>query len=481
MTVSVPRWVTVVGLVGLVVVLIGGAYWLGQRGSVVAPEQAAVSPPADLDQGQATKPTPPVSPPTSAPSKPAAPASEYPFVVETAPVGAEVEVLGIEEVYRAGVALPVGRYQLEVRAEGYEPQRVWVEHTASGGPHRVELAAVRQPFTIVAVPAGARIRVLNIPERYAAGMVLPAGEYQVDVSADGYKTVTETVVHGTTPTERRITLARAGRQPGETFRDCPTCPQMVVVPAGSYQMGSPASEEDQDEDEGPVHQVTLGQPFAVGVYEVTVGEYGRFVSTTGYKGESRCRVWTGEKWEWESERNWRDPGYRQSERDPVACVNWADAQAYVRWLLQETGQSYRLLSEAEWEYVVRAGTTGPFHFGGSISPTQANYDGNYTYGGGGRGQYRERTVPVGSFQPNAFGLYDVHGNVWEWVQDCWNESYTGAPSDGRAWESGDCGRRVLRGGSWYNEPRYLRSANRDRYTADNRFNSLGFRIARSLP
>ena len=154
-TVSVPRWVTVVGLVGLVVVLIGGAYWLGQRGSVVAPEQAAVSPPADLDQGQATKPTPPVSPPTSAPSKPAAPVpSEYPFVVETAPVGAEVEVLGIEEVYRAGVALPVGRYQLEVRAEGYEPQRVWVEHTASGGPHRVELAAVRQPFTIVAVPAG---------------------------------------------------------------------------------------------------------------------------------------------------------------------------------------------------------------------------------------------------------------------------------------------------------------------------------------
>ena len=265
-TISVPRWAPVVGLVALAVVLVGGAYWLGQRGSVVPPEQAAVSPPAGSDQGQVTKPTPHASPPTSASSKPVAPApSEY-------------------------------------------------------------------PFTIVAEPAGARIRVLNIPERYTPGMGLPAREYAVEVSADGYKTVTETVVHGTTPTERRITLARAGRQPGETFRDCATCPELVVVPAGSYQMGSPASEEDRDEDEGPVHQVTLGQPLAVGVYEVTVGEYGRFVSTTGYEGESGCRVWTGEEWAEESGRSWRNPGYQQTERDPVVCVSWQDARAYVAWL-----------------------------------------------------------------------------------------------------------------------------------------------------
>ena len=128
-------------------------------------------------------------------------------------------------------------------------------------------------------------------------------------------------------------------------------------------------------------------------------------------------------------------------------------------------REYRLLSESEWEYAARGGTTGPFHFGSTISPEQANYDGNYTYGSGRKGRYRKRTLPVGSFSPNAFGLHDVHGNVWEWVGDCWNGSYAGAPSDGSAWtNSGDCGRRVLRGGSWLGVPRYLRSASRGRYS-----------------
>ena len=453
------HWATVVGVVALiVVVLTGGVYWLGQRTPGVPPQQAT-GPGSAADR----KPNPQVSPsvPESSPSVVAAP-QVYPFVVETEPVGAEVELLSIEESYRSGLELPEGRYQIEVRADGYEAQRVWVAHTASKEPHRIVLAAVRQPFTIVAEPADARIRILNISERYAAGMALPVGEYAVEVSADGYQTVTETVAHGTAPTERRIVLA-AGRQPGETFRDCPVCPELVVVPAGSYQMGSPASEEGRDDDEGPVHRVTIAQPFAVGVYEVTFGEWDACVSgggCNGYRPDAE--------------------GWGRGQR-PVINVNWEDAQAYVQWLSNQTGQSYRLLSEAEWEYVARAGTTTPFHFGRTIHPSQANYDGDYTYGGGQRGQYRGRTIPVGSFRPNAFGLYDVHGNVWEWVQDCWNGSYAGAPSDGGVWERGDCSRRVLRGGSWINVPWNLRSASRDGIAAGFRHYHDGFRIARSLP
>ena len=287
-------------------------------------------------------------------------------------------------------------------------------------------------------------------------------------------------------TERRraAEAVRQRTQPGATFRDCPTCPQMVVVPGGSYQMGSPSYEARRDENEGPVHRVTIGQAFAVGVYEVTVGGYGRFVSTTGYEGESGCWVWTGGKWEEEQGRSWRDPGYRQSEREPVVCMSWQDARAYAEWLSRQTGESYRLLSEAEWEYVARAGSTTARYWGEGEAG-QCRYangrDSSWANNGVSCDDGYARTAPVGSYQANGFGLFDVLGNVWEWTQDCWNGSYAGAPRDGRAWERGECSRRVLRGGSWFIKPRILRSAIRGRYTADFRFNINGFRIARSLP
>ena len=161
-------------------------------------------------------------------------------------------------------------------------------------------------------------------------------------------------------------------------------------------------------------------------------------------------------------------------------VSWEDAQGYVRWLSRKTGQEYRLLSESEWEYVARAGTTGPFHTGSTISPSQANYDGNYTYGSGRKGRYIKKTVKVGSYPPNRFELHDVHGNVREWVEDCWNDSYYGAPTDGSAWTRGECSWRVLRGGSWNDVPGYLRSALRYWDTAGGQLNAVGFRIARSL-
>ena len=266
---------------------------------------------------------------------------------------------------------------------------------------------------------------------------------------------------------------------GQRFRDCPECPELVVVPSGSFLMGSPESEARSYDDERPVHRVTV-QSFAVGVHEVTVSEFGRFVEVTGHSTGGSCRVWTGGHWELRNGFGWRSPGFGQGGGHPVVCVSWDDARAYAEWLSRSTGRRYRLLSESEWEYMARAGTTGPFHTGGTISAEQANYNGNYAYGGGVGGVYRERTVPVGSFSPNAFGLYDVHGNVWEWVQDCWNGGYQGAPSDGGAWEDGDCADRVLRGGAWYNEPRYLRSADRDRNLAGDRNANVGFRVARTL-
>ena len=254
-------------------------------------------------------------------------------------------------------------------------------------------------------------------------------------------------------------------QPGKTLRDCEQCPEMVVVPAGSYMMGSPDGEEGRSSAEGPVHEVTIATPLAVGKYEVTFAEWDACVAAGG------CTYQPS------------DEGWGRGKR-PVINVSWDDIQQYVKWLSGETGQAYRLLSEAEWEYVARAGTTTPFHTGETLSPAQANYKGKYTYGSGQKGAYKEKTVPVGSYAANGFGVYDVHGNVWEWVADCWNDSYAGAPSDGSAWTSGNtsgnCSLRVLRGGSWFLNPEYLRSASRSSYVTGSRFHVIGFRLARTL-
>ena len=264
-------------------------------------------------------------------------------------------------------------------------------------------------------------------------------------------------------------------QPGAVFRDCADCPEMVVVPAGSYMMGSPASEAGRFDVEVPVHQVTISQPFAVGVYEVTREEFGRFVRATGYSTGDRCLTGEDGKVEERSGRGWRNPGYRQGEREPVVCVSWEDAQAYMRWLSKETGELYRLLSEAEWEYVARGGTNTARYWGESEAEqcryaNGADASTGFEWAVSCHDGYA-RTAPVGIYVANAFGLHDVLGNVWEWTQDCWNASYEGAPSDGQAWERGDCRVRVLRGGSWLNLPRFLRSALRDGYTAGHRTTS----------
>jgi len=268
--------------------------------------------------------------------------------------------------------------------------------------------------------------------------------------------------------------------PGDTFKDCDDCPEMVVVPSGRFMMGSPKSENERYKDEGPRHEVTIANKFAVGQFEVTRAQFSTFVNETGHDVGNKCSSYAKGKWKEHSNRSYEKPGFHQDDTHPVVCVNWDDAKAYVRWLSRKTKKKYRLLSEAEWEYVARANTETPFWWGKSISRSQANYSDNPIYNGY-TGKDRKPTVPVDSFEANDFGLYNVHGNVLEWVEDCWHESYHGSPKDGRAWiKGGECSKRVLRGGSWYSNPDYLRLANRFRLKSDIRIDDLGFRVSRTL-
>ena len=299
---------------------------------------------------------------------------------------------------------------------------------------------------------------------------------------------------------RRLrTEGSRSRRVGEVFRDCPQCPRMVVVPAGTYRMGSPKHEEGRLKWEGPVHEVRIAKPFAVGVYEVTRAQWNAFASKTGYSGGTSCfspeNLVQFEKnpnaqLEIQNLLSWRDPGFTQSDAHPVVCMNWDDAKSYAWWLSRETGKEYRLLSEAEWEYAARAGTSTSRHWGNSAR-RQCQYEnaGDITLKvtdpkwKGKVGTCRDGyayTSAVGSFSRNAYGLYDVLGNAMEWTSDCWNENYTGAPIDGSAWEQGECSLRVMRGSIWGGEPQSLRSAVRFANATFVRFNFVGFRVAQTL-
>jgi formylglycine-generating enzyme required for sulfatase activity len=239
---------------------------------------------------------------------------------------------------------------------------------------------------------------------------------------------------------------------GQSFKDCQDCPEMVIAPPGSFMMGSP--EPERGKFERPQRMVRIAKPFAVGRFAVTFAEWDVCVEAGGCGGYKP-----------------KDEGWGRNDR-PVINVSWDDAKAYVAWLSKKTGMTYRLLSEAEREYAARAGTTTYFWWGSSITPNQANYSGSL--------QDRQKTLPVKSFRPNPWGLYQVHGNVWEWVEDCWHGSFDGAPPDGSVWTSGDCRNRVSRGGSWYIIAEDLRSAIRRRQHTFMRSFDIGFRVARTL-
>ena len=253
------------------------------------------------------------------------------------------------------------------------------------------------------------------------------------------------------------TRSTAGQDVGEVFRDCDVCPEMVVVPPGSFMMGSPETEEGRRSNEGPQRQVTIGYAFAVGVYEVTLDEWEACVQGGGCGGY--------------------EPGdSRGTGRFPVRAVHWEDAWQFADWVTQQTGQEYRLLSEAEWEYVARAGTQTARYWGDATREQCQYANGDSSVGCRDR---QESTAPVGSYRPNAFGLYDVLGNVAEWVDDCYGE-YEEAPTDGRSSYAGDCSYRVTRGGDFLDGPDRLRSADRVMGGAGDRYGFRGFRVARRV-
>jgi formylglycine-generating enzyme required for sulfatase activity len=245
--------------------------------------------------------------------------------------------------------------------------------------------------------------------------------------------------------------------PGDSFKECAAaCPEMIVVPAGSFTMGSPATEDGHEPSEDPQHHVTIAKPFAVSRYELTFADWDACVTY----GDCAPDI--------------ADKGFGRG-RQALINVTWHDAQSYVAWLSKMTGKPYRLLSEAEYEYAARGGTQTAYPWGDEIGEANTNCNGC-----GSQWDFRQ-PAPIASFAPNRFGLYDMVGNVWEWVEDCDHRNYSGAPEDGSAWiEGGDCSGRIVRGGSWIDPPELIRSGTRDVRPTDFRFSNYGFRVGRTL-
>ena len=282
---------------------------------------------------------------------------------------------------------------------------------------------------------------------------------------------------------------------GGRLWECAMCPEMIVAPAGSVTLGSPEDEPGRAADEGPQRRIRIDRSLAVSRFEVTRGEYEAFVAATGYPVRGNCitdRVQQG-NWVPNADTNLRDPGYAQTDTHPVACVSWNDAQAYVAWLNRQTSGGYRLLSEVEWEYLARAGSTTAYPWGADADDGCAHMNGSDTSL---RAKYPQpeilppgqsaactdgalNTAPVGSYRANAFGLLDMIGNVSEWVEDCATDSYASVPADGSP-AQGDCARHMVRGGSWGTYARQLRSAERFRYAPGDRDDSIGIRVAKTL-
>ena len=279
--------------------------------------------------------------------------------------------------------------------------------------------------------------------------------------------------------------------PGETFRECDACPLMVVVPPGSFQMGDDGGEKGRYE--GPVHTVTIRQPFAVGVFELTNAEYGAFVDATGHRSGEDCRIWDGRMPANTPGKSWTDPGYGRPPRpdEPVACINWNDAKAYAAWLAEFTGKPYRLVSEAEWEYVARGNTPKTRYTWGDADEDACAHANVFDRAAAKAEQPRPfkpadcddgfmEVAPVGQLRANTFGVYDIIGNVWEWVEDCYVMTYLDSQTTEAAQVAHGCDRRGVRGGSWGTTVDRQRPEFRGRDPVELTTQIFGTRIARDL-
>ena len=337
--------------------------------------------------------------------------------------------------YAAALASLDGILALQAEHDLAIPEAFWFKHaqvSQEAGLHAQAVESVTR-YLVTAGQGG---------EHYLAALEL------LDVAEAGAAAVEAAAAAAAAEREARAVAAAAAA----VARGVPLA--MVVIEAGRFVMGC-LSDDDCASNETPVREVVIAS-FALSKHEVTFAQWGACVSSGGCGGHRPD-----------------DRGWGRADR-PVVNVNWEDAQSYVSWLSRETGGEYRLPTEAEWEYAARAGSATRYNWGNETGVNRANCEGC-----GSRWDNKE-TAPVGSFPANAWGLHDMHGNVWEWVQDCWNGSYAGAPVDGSAWLSGNCSVRVLRGGSWDLNPRFLRAALRIRLTTGNRFVDRGFRVARTL-
>jgi formylglycine-generating enzyme required for sulfatase activity len=390
------------------------------------------------------------------------PAQKGKIFVASAPDNATVKILNIDEPFQQGMELEPGKYHVEVSSEGYEPQDKWMK-LGPGEEKRInfELAKIIQKVArlfVETVPEEATVRILNIKPKFSQGMELEPGSYHVEVAAEGYET------------ERRWFDIAAGHE--EPFRfelakikvAVPILSQktititigmkFVLIPAGKFMMGSPIDEPERDDDEKQ-HEVKITKPFYLQITEVSQAQWEKVMGN--------------------NPSHFKDCG----DDCPVERVSWDDAQKFISKLNQMEGTNkYRLPTEAEWEYACRAGTTTPFFTGKCISTDQANYDGRDAGENCPKGQYREKPVEVGSFQPNVWGLHDMHGNVWEWCQDWYGDYPSNSVVDPQGPDKGES--RVLRGGSWVSRARYVRSAFRYSYFPVDRFYFNGFRVARDF-
>jgi formylglycine-generating enzyme required for sulfatase activity/predicted Ser/Thr protein kinase len=279
--------------------------------------------------------------------------------------------------------------------------------------------------------------------------------------------------------------SQSGATAATVIRDCPTCPLMMVLPTGRFEQGGASSAGEASSFASPRHAVLIGHSLAMGSNEVTVGEFREFIESTQRQTDG-CNTYDG-RWEYRQNANWQAPGFAQSDMHPVACVSWDDAAAYAAWLTAKSGFVYRLPSSAEWEYAARAGSDADLPWGvTSAACAEANVadlSAARRFPGWNVFPCTDNfvnTAPVGSFKANAFGLHDLLGNVFEWVQDCWHDDYTGAPADGSAREEADCSERELRGGSWFSAPQYVNPAYRNRFEHGYRSSSTGFRVVREM-
>lgn len=267
-------------------------------------------------------------------------------------------------------------------------------------------------------------------------------------------------------------------------------PRLIVVPAGEFTMGSPSSEAHREDRENPRHRVRIAYPLAVSRYPVTVSEFAMFVAETGHEVADQCQMFIDDKWDNLAGCTWRNPGFKQGDDSPAVVLDWNDAHAYVTWLSKKTGKRYRMLSEAEYEYATRAGTTTAYWWGDDMAEAckHANGADLDAKAHKGFGEWRVNnchdgyvyTAPVTTLKANPFGLFGMTGNAWSWVADCWNDSYYNAPADGSANRAGICTQHVVRGGSWAERPEMLRSAKRGWNYVNVRFAMNGLRVAREL-